>query len=97
MGEGWEERQAKRWGVGWWWWNRKTLGTWVFPSLAFCRGTRVGQLHLLLVALEQVLTGVHDTEGPEYLLLQPPGFQEFLTGISTGETAVTGSGRSRCT
>lgn len=79
----WAVEQEKPWALG------------PFLSLAFCRGTSVGQLHLLLVALEQVLARVHDTEGLEYLLLQPPAFQEFLTGTSAGETAVTGSGRSR--
>lgn len=41
------------------------------------------------MALELALAYVHDTEGAEYLLLQPPGFQDFLTGTSTGETADT--------
>lgn len=45
-----------------------------FVSLALCRGTSVGQLHLLLVVLKQVLAHVHDPEALEYLLLQLPRF-----------------------
>lgn len=67
-----------------------------FLPLAACRGTSVGQLHLLLVASEQVLAPVCDTEGPGYCPCSCWSSRswrvDFLTGTSAGETAGTGTG-----